>query len=480
MKLTSKRLLWSLSAGVALLVGATIAVGPRYYQLLNRVVAYKTKQTAAFVLVCNQPRESAEQEVNEDHPLLRFARVHFDRHSRKVTGHLFGFFYQEVQFREDLGTTLVYLDQPNRFNEFPPRQQKQKLESETVENDSFTVESTPSGLVEIMDAAFTEPQRPATIDQNTPYYSRTRALIVFHKDRILAEAYRPGLNADTRHLGWSMAKSVLGLLTMMRVEEGAMTLDAPLQFGAWMETPNDPRAQITLQHLMTMTSGLTFNEDYGPFSDVVKMLYSQGDMAQYAINKPLTSPDAVGQTWNYSSGSANIVSAAFRQSFNHDSSAHLNYPYHRLFAPLGMDSALLELDAAGTFCGSSYLYATARDWIKIGQLILNQGKWKDQRIIQPKSLKILFTPTQQVQRDDRMGYAALWWHNRPHSNNRADRWMPEVPEDAIFALGHYGQALAIVPSLELIVLRLGSTKGGAWKLDEFLPQVIRAIHQTPI
>ena len=184
--------------------------------------------------------------------------------------------------------------------------------------------------------------------------------------------------------------------------------------------------------------------------------------------RKMTLKHAPGTYWEYSSGTTNIIARVLRQSFA-DEKEYLRYPRERLFEPIGMQSAVFEPDAAGIFIGSSYLYATARDWARLGLLYLQDGVWQGKRLLPEDWVKYTLTPAPHAP-DARYG-AQVWLKldQGPASKSR-DVGEPPFPEDAYYMLGHYGQTVAIVPSRDLVIVRLGQT----WDEDEWDPASVLA------
>ncbi len=310
-----------------------------------------------------------------------------------------------------------------------------------------------------LDSAFAEPSAANP--------RRTRAIVIVWKGRIVAERYAPGFDASTPQLGWSMTKSVTNALVGILVGRGKLAVDQRAAVPEWKGAA-DARGRIRLDDLMRMSSGLAFNETYGlgP-SDVGQDLFLAPDAGAYAAALPLS--DSIGTRWSYSSGTTNIISRLVRHTIGSDA-AYLDFPRSALFEPLGMQTAVLEPDPSGTFVGSSYMYASARDWARFGQLYLNDGVWHGKRILPMDWVRYSTTPSPA---DSTGGYGAQVWVNgvgrsghRPH---------PLVPGDAYFFLGHDQQNVAVIPSRSLVVVRLGYTPARAWELDEFLARVLGAL-----
>jgi CubicO group peptidase (beta-lactamase class C family) len=290
-------------------------------------------------------------------------------------------------------------------------------------------------------------------------------VVVVHRGRIVAERYAPGITPTTPLPGWSMSKSVVGALAGTLVGLGLWRLDAPVPLAAWRR-PGDPRAAITLEHLLAMSSGLEFEEAYrSPLSDVNLMLWAGGDAGGYAAAKRLAYPP--GAHWQYASGTTNVLAAAMRETLG---PAYAGYPRRALFAPLRMSSAVLEPDASGTFVGSSLMFATARDWARFGLLFANDGLWNGARVLPEGWVRYSATPAAAA---EARNYGAHWWLklDRPPG-------APPVtlPPDVFHAAGHGGQFVTVVPSRALVVVRLGhAIDAGAWDQEAFVARIIPAV-----
>ena len=281
-------------------------------------------------------------------------------------------------------------------------------------------------------------------------YGVTYALVVVLGGRIRLERYGGALpsfdhpptpvTATTPLLSWSMAKSVLHSAIGVLLGEGRLQLDAPADVPAW-QSDGDPRSAITLDDLLAMRDGLAFAEDYvdAGVSDVIEMLFGEGqhDVAAYAEARPLAHEP--GTVFNYSSGTSNVVSAIASRAAG-SPAALVDLLHERIFGPIGMASAQPKTDDAGTFIGSSYVYATARDFARFGLLYLRDGVWDGTRVL----------PEGWVDHGRRLrshdvegiGYGAHWW----------------VVEDdlgSFRASGYEGQSILVCPGLDLLAVRLG-------------------------
>jgi hypothetical protein len=304
-----------------------------------------------------------------------------------------------------------------------------------------------AALARALENAFREPDPAApTI--------RTRALLVLHEGRIVAERYAPGFGPETRLIGWSMSKSLLHALVGIRVAEGKLSLDAAGLLPAWRGA-GDARATITLEELLRMSSGLRFEEKYHlPWADAVRMLFRSPDASAYAAALPLEA--APGGRWSYSSGTSNIVSQVLRASFEEEGGdpAYLRFPRERLFDRIGMRSATVETDPAGTYALSSFSYATARDWARFGLLYLEDGLFAGERVLPAGWAAHAARPTPNV---DKGRYGAHFWLNAGPPGEPERRPMPQVPADTYHASGFQDQHVVIVPSRRVVIVRLGIT-----------------------
>ncbi|MCI5105888.1 MAG: beta-lactamase family protein [Pseudomonadales bacterium] len=313
-----------------------------------------------------------------------------------------------------------------------------------------------SAINTAVDRAFDDIEADQDID--------TRAVLVIHQGRIIAEQYAPPFDASMPQLGWSMTKTVTAALTGMLVGDGLLQVDAPAPVPEWQGN-GDPRQAITLENLLQMSSGLQFSEVYtaGSMSDVILMLYTTGDTAGFTASMPLA--EEPGSTFYYSSGTTNIISRINRSVFD-DLQSYFNFPRERLFNKLGMDSAVLEPDATGTFVGSSYMYATPRDWAKIGLLYQQDGMWNGERILPEGWVEYSLTPASSAEQGE---YGIQIWLNAGAPDDPGDRSHPGLPTNAFYLSGFEGQNIVVLPDQELIVMRMGLTTRGPrpiWALTE--------------
>jgi CubicO group peptidase (beta-lactamase class C family) len=296
------------------------------------------------------------------------------------------------------------------------------------------------------EAVRTDPALDRLIADDALAGPATRAVIVVHRGRIVAERYGRGFDARVPQLGWSIAKSVTAGLVGALIQQGRLALDAS---ALW--PPGDARAAIKIRDLLAMSSGLEWNEGYGAVSDVTRMLFLEPDMAAFARSRPLVHP--AGSFWDYSSGSAVILSRLVQDAAEGSSASAARA---LLFGPLGMRSAVIETDAHGTLVGSSYMYATPRDWARYGQFLLQQGVWHGQALLPPGYVALMATPVAASHSQYGQGLVWLWGSDAETPGQNPDGAFG-IPPDTFWMEGHDGQFIAIVPSRELVVVRLGLT-----------------------
>ncbi len=293
-----------------------------------------------------------------------------------------------------------------------------------------------------------------------PGLGETRAVVVMADGELAAERYAPGYDANTRFISWSMAKTVTGVLIGMLVADGLLSLDAPAPVEQW-QRPGDPRAEITLRHLLQMRSGLRHVEAGDPpyESSEVRMLFLDGrdDMARWAREQPLAYEP--GETFVYSSNTSVILAdiAANALTYSKDPATRArvmrSYLKERLFDPLAMSSMVPEFDASGTLIGGSLMHATARDWAKLGEFLRRKGRSPDGTQLLPNRwVEAMLTPSPASPQ-----YGFQIWLNRPIPGSDAKHPLfPDRAPSSLFSLiGHMGQYVLVSPEQRVTMVRLG-------------------------
>ncbi|MCB9749220.1 MAG: serine hydrolase [Myxococcales bacterium] len=397
-----------------------------------------------------------------------FVSAEVDREAREVTSTLAGLAPRTAVYREGLGCTIAVGVTPDELRAATPEQPPRPLASELPwprgdgSPSALDPEIDQDALAAALDFAFDD------VDPARPLW--TRAVVVAHRGVLVAERYAPGVTPETPLLGWSMTKSVTATFVGMLALDGALDVHAPAPVPQWR---GDERAAITIDQLLRMSSGLEFEEVYGPLTDATAMLFESHDTVALPMAKPLAhAPDAV---WSYSSGTTNILSWIVRRAVERDGGwpAYASFPRRRLFDPLGMRTAVIEPDASGTFVGSSFMYASARDWARFGLLHLQDGVWEGRRLLPEGWVEYVRTPTPSAPKGE---YGAQWWTNVGVPEGAADRRFPSLPTDTFQASGYQGQAVVVIPSRELVFVRLGVTHDrSVYDLDATVARVLAAL-----
>jgi len=464
--MTRMRLPRSLRIFVLLLCTVLVsALGYGVY-LLSRLApigtAYAAKTLCSGVFVSQ--RDAADvirEDIRADnHPLLRAIYASVDPSNKTASATFFGLARRNAMFRSGRGCALAF-DQAERADPLPEINPPASAGEDFAADTDRRVDAAQ--LRSAVDWAFNEPD-PQKL-------RRTRAVVVLHRGRLLAERYAIGFSAQTPMLGWSMTKSVTGALIGILIRRGKLSLQDNALVPQW-RGQSDPRAQITLDQLLRMTSGLRFTENHSdPLEDVALMLFARRDAAAFAIDKPLQAPP--GTRWSYSSGTSNILAAVMRPAIGGSEREYLEFPRQALFGPLGMRNAVLESDESGTFVASSYLYASPHDWARFGQFLLQDGTWNGTRILPEGWVRYMSTLTPQSTRRD---FGAHLWVKVTSPCNSLLQPPPQLPADTFHAVGHEGQFVSVIPSRQLVVVRLGLSRGQhVWDHEAFLAMLVAAV-----
>ncbi|MEP7100937.1 MAG: serine hydrolase [Burkholderiales bacterium] len=366
-------------------------------------------------------------------------RYSVDRAHREGRASLLGAWPKRAVFRDGLGCVLVHGD-------------------EAIASASLAaMPHTAALLPEIAGDAVVEPADPklkaalatAFVETDQPPHRWVKAAVIVHDGKVIAERYAPGYGIATPILGFSMTKSVTNALVGILVQQGKLKVDAPASLKAW-QGAGDPRRAITLEQLMRMDSGLALDETGSGFDPSNLMFYDEPDMAAYAERARAIAPP--GTRWAYSSASTHLVSRIVRDAVGGDAASAQRFAFNELFDRLGMRHVTFETDATGTPIGAHYLFASARDWARFGSLYLNDGVVGGQRLLPAGWAAWSSSPTLGTQ------YGAGWWTNRaddqPADEAVQHRRRLGIPADALFAFGNLGQRIAVIPSEQLVIVRM--------------------------
>jgi len=420
------------------------------HKLLPLINGYAAKTTCSSVFVAQRPLADIEKEELGTFP-FNLVAVSVNTTDSSVTSAIAGLAKRKAIFRKGLGATLI-----SDIPEEELRKQTFRLAIPPVVNQDSIGWPQGNRIGNSLLANFDTLQTDAA----------TRALVIVYRGQIVAEKYAKGFTVHTRQLGWSMTKGIENALLGILVKEQKLTLNAPAPLQQWEK---DERKKISIANLMQMSSGLHYASSATGPSDLTDMLFMKGDMPGFAINaKPEHAP---GQVFHYADASANILSFIERKLLG--DSAYYKFPYQKLFYKIGMHSALLETDEKGNFVGSSYCYATARDWARLGLLYLYDGVWNGERILPEGWVRFTATAAPAKNEEKKGEYGALWWLNA--ENKKGVRKFAHVPADGFACLGYEGQFVWVIPSKQLVVVRLALERGKKMDTDKFLSGIIKAL-----
>ena len=430
---------------------------------------YAAKQICSGVFVARLPEQFV---VDTDvlprlttvGPLAQLLDYELDTKKRQVAAHMLG---QTVtaQHRPRYGCTLGEAGEPGEAPLFPLSNAAPEMGNElgaaTVASAQPSVTSQgweSAALESALDAALVEPLEGGR---------NTLAVIVLHRGQIIAERYGGPVTTETPMQGWSMNKSLMATFIGRQIDLGHLRLSdsvgtALQTAGARGTTVAKVHPDLTLKHLLSMTTGFDFSERYFPGDDVTDMLYRQPGMWLSAPDTGHAFPPA--EQWAYSSGDINTASLMWQQSLQGE--PYPDWIRTQLSKPLAMDEIVLEPDASGVQVGSSYAYLTPRDWARMGQLWLDAWHGRSE-VISAGWQRLAVTPG--TAKGGEIYGLGFWL-------NTGKRAFPSAPENTFHAGGNSGQFVVVIPERELVVVRLGLTlKESRADMNELLADVLAAL-----
>ncbi len=435
--------------GIALLAFA-LFFGYTTYPKLDLISGFSAKSVASGHFIDNRSLKIIESGDN-DIDLIDLAKNEINENGKLATASVYGLKERKAIYREGLGATLINDDfDVSKTFEVPKR-----LKSKPQPFPYGNMEQTDT-IFENIDYAQLEKAVANAFDKKGIKDKRTRSVLIIYKDKIIAEKYDTGFNKDSKILGWSMTKSITATLFGILQKQGKFDIYKPAPISEWKM---DGRAKITTANLLNMNSGLEWEEDYTKISDVTKMLFQAENMTRSQIDKPLIGKP--NNTWNYSSGTTNLLSGILRKQFK-THQEYLDFWYSALIDKIGMNSMIIETDMAGNYVGSSYGWATTRDWAKFGLLYLHKGNWNGEQILSENWVNYSAMPTN----TSNGGYGAQFWLNKGGK-------FPNVPSDLFYCSGYQGQMVAIFPSHDLVVVRMGLSS--EFDFDSFLSGIVGSL-----
>lgn len=416
------------------------------YPKLNIIAGYSAKNTSSSVFLAQRTlalTDSTDNNFGE----VSFATDDVNEEGEYATSSVFGLLTRKAVYRKGLGSVLITKDFDLSKKPLVP---KRSPVSNTM--------AYPYGNGRQKDTLF------ANVDYNAlnaavnsifNEQNHSRAVVVIYKDQIIAEQYREGFNEHSKILGWSMTKSIMSTVYGILQYQGKINVQDKAPIASWQ---NDARKDITIHNLLQMNSGLEWDEDYGSISDVTKMLFLEKDMTQAQKEKPLKFK--TNASWNYSSGTSNLLSGILRDQFQ-DHQAYLDFWYTDFIDKIGMSSMVLETDMNGTYVGSSYAWGTARDWGKFGLLYLHKGNWNGEQLFAEDWVTYATTPTPTSNGQ----YGAQFWLN-------AGGRLKDVPKNMYYADGFQGQRVYVLPDQDMVIIRFGLN---GFDENTFLSGILKSI-----
>ncbi len=437
-----------------LLILALVYVVYANYPRLDIITGFSAKSVCSCTFEAGRDLKSIEEGDN-DIDMVNYANNKINFEEKSVTSTVFGFKLRKAVYKEGVGCVLLPENSTNEKQKF--FKPKRKISQINL--------PYPYGILPQKDTIFSNINYKVldmavenAFDCEGEIQKRTRAVVVLYKDQVIAEKYAKGFSRETKLLGWSMTKSITSAVLGVLEKQGKISLNQNKLFKEW---ENDDRSKITLNNLLQMNSGLEWVEDYNNISDVTKMLFLEPDMTEVQLRKPLIGES--NNSWNYSSGTTNLLSGFIRNQFK-TNQEYLDFWYAELIDKIGMNSMTIETDLAGNYVGSSYSWATARDWAKFGLLYLHNGNWNGEQLLNESWVKHATTPTNGSNGE----YGAHFWLN-------AGGKYPNVPKDLFSCNGYQGQHVFIIPSKDLVIVRFGLAENPEFDVDTFLNEALSAI-----
>lgn len=454
MKKVFKRILWLLLA--ALIIVLVWFVWPR----LPIITAFAAKGMCSSVFLADKSPERVMAEDLSFFP-INTAKCVVDYDEKSVTAKVFGLAKRKAVFREGLGAVLV-LDKP---------EEELRSESLQIPEPGYSQDTIPWPMGDVLPGELPEGVDyehlseilEGSIDApGAEPFKKTLGLAVVYKNQLIAEDYLEGYDEYTRFHGWSMTKTVTGAMAGALVEEGRMDIKAKVDIPEWV---GDERSEMSIENVLQMSSGLDWYENYFTISDATVMLMQSDDM--YASITGTESLHKPGEYWNYSSGDANLLSGLIREAIG-DVTEYQAYVYNSIFHRIGMLNTVVETDASGLFVASSYSYGSTRDWARFGLLFLNDGIFEGDTVLTSEWVEYMKTPAAASNGK----YAGTFWLQEPNDENA----LKDVPGDIFFADGFLGQRIYIIPSRDLVVVRLGYSMSNI-SMNDLLKDIISTLPQ---
>lgn len=422
------------------------------------ITAFAAKGMCSSVFLANKTPERIQAEDLSFFP-ISLAKTKVDYDEKSATSTVFGLAKRKAVFREGPGVVIV-LNTPEeelKTRSFQIPEPGFSQDTLPWPKGNIVADTLPAGvdifrLNELIDTCFDAP--------GSKPFKKTLGIVVAYNNQIIAEKYLDGYDQNTMFHGWSMTKSITGAWAGILADKGQLSLEEPVGIDTWQ---NDERGTISVKNVIQMSTGLNWFENYFTISDATVMLMQSENMLASVTDNQLEFKP--GTHWNYSSGDANLLSGIIRNRINNDTKYHTSI-YTDLLHPAGMLNTQVETDASGLFVASSYSYGTTRDWTRFGLLFLNDGVFAGDTILSKEWVDFMKTPAEASGGK----YAGTFWLKEPEEKNA----LIDAPADIFFADGFLGQRIYIVPSKNLVAVRMGFGMGN-FSMNDFLREVIKTL-----
>ncbi len=420
------------------------------YPKFDIINGFSSKSIASHKFIADRSQSQTEKEDN-DIPSMNLATSTLNEKDKSVNSKVVIFKNRTSKFKDGLGAILIPHGKENEPINIPkPNRNKQTI------NKPY-----PSGNLKPIDTIFNTidyAKINKAIDFAFEDKHKTRSVLVLYKGHLISEKYAENFDKNSIILGWSMTKSVTSTILGVLEKQEKVNLDQKFLFPIWED---DSRKEITLKNLLNMNSGLEWLEDYGKICDVTKMLFIEPKMSKVQLEKQFAGKP--NESWNYSSGTTNLLSEFIRNRFG-THQEYLDFWYTEFIDKIGMHSMLIETDYSGTYVGSSYGWATTRDWAKYGQFYLQNGMWNGEQIINKSWVDFTKEPTNTSNGD----YGGHFWLN-------AGKYFKDAPENMYSANGYQGQRVFILPTQELVIVRTGLKSSSDFDMNLFLKGILSSL-----
>lgn len=427
------------------------------------VAGYRALFTCSAHFIAGRPLEDIKKVELVDVGELGYPDPVIDARRLLVTAtDISGAIVRVAAFRDSMGCTLLpphwtMGDVPRLPNvSYPPPPDVSKIPfpaGDVVDLPRSGIDTAHSALAAVLERAF-----DGASYGNEPGVVTTSVLIT-KNGKLIVERYRPGFGIHSGYRTWSTAKSISAALIGIATRDGILSIDDAASIPEW-GTPGDPRQAITYKHLLWMSSGL-----FSGGSNTDAIYFGGQDVISAATTTPLEAEP--GTRWKYANNDTLLLLRALRDRLGDDLD-YLRFPYDKLLHPLGMYHTRMEIDHLGNFIGSSQTYTTARDLMRFGLLLANDGVWNGKRLLPTGWVRFSASsaPTRPPQ-SGQWGYGAQFW--------LLDQ-MPGVPEGTFTTAGNKGQYVTIVPGHDLVIVRTGvDPNGKRFAQHAFVADVVNAL-----